>query len=57
MQAADTRIDMNETAGDSDTPDRLECMKQDWKLAAVMVVGAALVYGMLVWLVPGGFVG
>ena len=39
------------------TTDRLACMKEDWKMVAVIVVGAALVYGTLVWLVPGGFVG
>lgn len=32
-------------------------MKRDWVAVVAVVAGAAAVYGMFVWLVPGGFVG
>lgn len=32
-------------------------MKRDWSTVVAVVVGAAAVYGVFVWIMPGGFVG
>ena len=32
-------------------------MRRDWLTVVVVIAGAVMMYGVLVWLVPGGFVG